>query len=152
MSDPDHPGEPMSNSIEMTADEPPGPSFGGGATRVLSENELDGLLEATVSATDLNHPRAPKETKRIEALARIEPVTPGAAAPESGATTAAAEAALLDAAYSGSLIVVDATTKAPEISRPVAPTSRRSWWAQAIWIAVIIAASLGAGAALRVLL
>ena len=145
----------MSDNIEMIADEPPVPSFGSGATRVLSENELDGLLEATVSASDVNHPRAPKETKRIEALARIAPVIPGAAGTEPAASSVTAEAALLDAAYSRGVLAVDASTKPSDVSTPdrrimpVAPTASRSWWRDALWIVLIVAAILGAAAAVR---
>jgi hypothetical protein len=129
----------MTDTIEMTADDPGAPSFGGGATRVVSEQELDGLIEATVSVSDVNHPRAPKETKRIEALARIAPSTPGTAVAESA--TEAAEAALLDAAHTGSSIVVDPAPA--EDSQPVAQAPSR--WRRVAWLVVIIVVALAIG-------
>lgn len=151
VSDPDNPGEPMPESIEMIADDPHAPSFGGGATRVLSEHELDGLIEATVSPSDVGHPRAPKQTKRIEALARIEPSAPGNAATESPVATEAVEAALLDAAYSGASIVVDPSATIPsEPERPVAPS--HSKWRRIAWRVLIVLAALAGAAAARMLL
>jgi hypothetical protein len=150
MADPNHPGDLMPETIDMIADDSNAPSFGGGATRVLSENELDGLIEATVSASDVNHPRAPKETKRIEALARIEPKT---TASDAGGETqaAAAEAALLDAAYSGASIVVDpsATQPTPSAARhPHAPAPAR----RVFWLMLLVAAAIGGAAAVHMLL
>ena len=149
----------MPESIEMIADDPLAPSFGGGATRVLSEHELDGLLQSTVSATDVAHPRAPKETKRIEALARIEPTARTESASENVATESqasteaaeAVEATLLDAAYSGASVVVDPSATKPSAPIPVfAPSGSR--WRRIAWSVIIIVAALAGAAAASMLL
>ena len=134
----------MPESIEMIADDPHAPSFGGGATRVLSEHELDGLLEATVSPSDVGHPRAPKQTKRIEALARIEPgasivVDPSATTPPEPEAAATPEIAATPEA---------AATPAPELATPPS----RSKWRRLAWGALVVIAALAGAAAAAMLL
>ena len=138
----------MPESIEMIADDPHAPSFGGGATRVLSEHELDGLLEATVSPSDVGHPRAPKQTKRIEALARIEPGASIVVDPIATIPSEPEAAATPDAAAAASATPDAAATPEPELG----PSSSRSKWRRVAWgILVVVAALAGAAAATMLL-
>jgi len=131
----------MSNTIDLTADEPAGAPTFGGTTRVITDNELTGLLaeDARNAPASLAHPAVIRRSTLNDAtpapaldseappdpmprdVAVSAPVAADAAAVAADAAPVAADAAPVDEAGSANEPAHDAII-------PDAPARMARWW------------------------